>query len=176
VVFDLETTGLDSELNEIIEIGALKVDLQNNANTLSQLHANFFETLVKPSKKLPQKIISITGITDNMLNDLGEPLSKVLPEFLDFIGELPLVSYNSDFDMGFLHKAVSKICPDKKLNNKVSCALKMAREAWPNLQSYKLSYLSKLLELDNQNTHRALGDSKRALIIYVHAATVLNRA
>ena len=176
VVFDLETTGLNPESNEIIEIGAIKVDLSNSANSLDQLQVKSFEVLIKPTKSVPKKITEITGITQEVLDSSGGLLSDELPDFLEFIGDLPLVSYNADFDMAFLYQAVAKVFPDEQLKNKVSCALKMARKAWPGLKSYKLSELSKIMKLDADNEHRALGDTKRTLVIYVHAATELNYA
>jgi DNA polymerase III epsilon subunit family exonuclease len=176
VVFDLETTGLKPELNEIIEIGAIKIDLTNPASSTDQLQGQAFETLIKPAKKIPKKISEITGITQEMVDSRGEQLAEALPSFLEFIGDLPLVSFNSDFDMAFINQAISKCLPERRINNKVSCALKMARKAWPGLKSYKLSELSRLLKLSDDGTHRALADTKRALVIYVHAATALNHA
>ena len=80
VVFDLETTGLKPEVDEIIEIGAIRV------NRDSKEH-DTFQALIRPSKSIPDKIVEITGITQKMVDDDGGSLAEELPQFLDFIGD-----------------------------------------------------------------------------------------
>jgi DNA polymerase III subunit epsilon len=77
VVFDLETTGLNPERHEIIEIGAIKV------NRDSDVHQTF-QALVKPVKRIPKKITEITGITQAMVTEDGEPAEQVLRDFHEF--------------------------------------------------------------------------------------------
>ncbi len=166
VVFDLETTGLKLESHEIIEIGAIRVNRDSDNH-------DTFQALVKPTKKIPKKITEITGITQDMVENDGEPLEILLPQFLVFIGDLPLVSYNAEFDMVFLTAAIKKIQAGKQVKNRVSCALKMARRAWPGLKSYRLPDLAKIGNLSDEDTHRALGDCKRTMIVYTAAATEL---
>lgn len=166
MVFDLETTGLQPESDEIIEIGAIRVNRGSDEHTS-------FQALVQPRKKIPKKITGITGITQEMVDDDGEPLEEALPQFLDFIGDLRLVSFNAEFDMAFLKNAVSQIEPERSIANPVSCALKMARRAWPGRKSYRLSDLAEDGGLSSEGTHRALGDCKRALIVYTAAASQL---
>jgi DNA polymerase III epsilon subunit family exonuclease len=93
-VFDLETTGLNPSKHEIIEIGAVKVNRDSNKHIT-------FQSLVKPSKKIPKKITEITGITQKMVDTDGEELESILQQFDEFIGDLRLVAFNADFDMGF---------------------------------------------------------------------------
>ncbi len=166
IVFDLETTGLDSLKHEIIEIGAIKVNRDSSEHTTYQI-------LVKPKKRFSNKITELTGITKEMLKD-APPIEAALPEFLQFIGDLPLVAFNSDFDMSFLN-AANDLLGGKKLKNKVSCALKMARSAWPGRESYRLSSLAKDFNLDLNDSHRALGDCKRTMLIYASAASILGK-
>lgn len=164
IVFDLETTGLNASTHEILEIGAIKVYRDGNQH-------DTFQTLVKPSKKVPKKITEITGITQEMVEAEGKPLEEALREFREFIGDLHLVTFNADFDMAFIHAAAMK--HSMPVKNSVACALKMARRAWPGLGSYKLSALAKQGNLSSADTHRALGDAQRALIVYGAAARVL---
>jgi DNA polymerase III epsilon subunit family exonuclease len=166
VVFDLETTGLQPDRHEIIEIGAILVNRDSINHTT-------FQGLVKPSKRLPAKIVQLTGITQAMIDVDGEALDVVLPQFLEFVGDRRLVSFNSDFDMAFLRKAVARVNPELKLGNGVSCALKMARLAWPGRKSYRLAQLAADGGLPAAGTHRALDDCKRALIVYTAAASKL---
>jgi DNA polymerase III epsilon subunit family exonuclease len=164
IVFDLETTGLDPTRHEIIEIGAIRVNRDSNAH-------DTFQALVKPMKRIPKKITQINGISQDMVDREGEPLETVLRDFVEFIEDLPLVSFNADFDMGFLRNAAKQ--HNLVIRNRVSCALKMARRAWPGRQSYRLCDLAKDGHLSDEDTHRALGDCKRAAFVYTGAATTL---
>jgi len=164
VVFDLETTGLDPITHEIIEIGAIRVSRDS-------INHDTFQVLIKPAKKVPKKITELTGISQMMIDAEGEPIEKALREFLDFVGDLHLVSFNADFDMAFLRNAAAK--HSITINNSVACALKMARRAWPGRRSYRLSELAKDGNLSSSDTHRALGDCERALIVYTAAASKL---
>jgi DNA polymerase III epsilon subunit-like protein len=80
VVVDIETTGLDPDKHQIIEIAAVKV------NRDSSHHATL-RGLVKIEGKIPEKIMEITGTTTEMLEQGGERLEAVITEFLQFIGE-----------------------------------------------------------------------------------------
>ena len=164
VVFDLETTGLDPEKHEIIEIGAIRVNRDS-------INHDTFQSLVKPSKKVPKKITELTGINQSMLDTDGEPIESALRDFASFVGDLQLVSFNADFDLAFLHNAAAK--HSLAFTNPVSCALKMARRAWPGRKSYRLVDLAKDGDLSSDGTHRALGDCQRALIVYTAAASKL---
>jgi DNA polymerase III subunit epsilon len=165
VIYDLETTGLNCENHEIIEIGAIK------ASRDSDLHVTF-QTLVMPVGRISAKITQITGLDRTALKNGGIPIKEALENFIEFVGDLPMVAYNEQFDHGFLENA----CQTNGLpvlKNKRHCALKMARRAWPRLGNYKLSSLAKVGGLAMDNEHRALGDCRRTLIVFVAAAQVL---
>lgn len=166
IVFDLETTGLKPEQHEIIEFGAIRVNRESK-------HHETFQALVKPKKKIPKKITELTGITQEMVDREGEPLKSTLPEFLKFVGDLPLVSFNSEFDIAFLEAALAQCEPEARITNRVSCALKMARRAWPGRKSYRLVDLAKDGGISLEGSHRALGDCQRALLVYTSAAAKL---
>ncbi|MCK5113190.1 MAG: 3'-5' exonuclease [Phycisphaerae bacterium] len=164
IVLDLETTGLDPTQHEIIEIGAVKVNRDSDNHT--SLHA-----LIKPSKKIPNEITQITGISQEMVERDGENLESVIKEFMEFFGDLRLVAYNAKFDMSFLKTAAKNY--GLTINNPSSCALKMARRAWPGLKSYKLGDLAKTGGLSTKGAHRALKDCELTMIVYTSAASEL---
>jgi DNA polymerase III epsilon subunit family exonuclease len=169
VVFDLETTGLDPDFNEIIEVGAIRV------NRNSETHESF-RAFVCPVDQIPKRITELTGITQEMVELEGKPLPETLSEFLQFIGDLPLVTFAADFDMAFLRNALRQSHPQLQINNPVSCVLKMARRAWPELNSYRLIDLARDGGLPTEDAHRALGDCERALLVYCAAASELQAA
>lgn len=164
VVVDVETTGLDCTCHEIIEIGAIR------AHRDSQIHATF-HALIKPTRKVPRRITEITGITQAELDSNGESIESVLKEFIDFIGDLPLVAYNAEFDMGFL-RASARRCK-LRIENRATCALKLARRAWPGLQNYKLTTVASAGGLAVSGAHRALRDCEMAMTVYTAAKAEL---
>lgn len=167
IVFDLETTGLDAVRNEIIEIGAIRV------NRDSSVH-DTFHTLVKPSRRVPKHITQINGISQEMVAQDGMDLEEALREFVEFIQELPLVSFNAEFDMAFLQNAAKR--HNVVIRNPASCALKTARRAWPGRHSYRLTDLAKDGGLSIEGTHHALDDCQRTLIVYSAAVFALGKA
>jgi len=162
IIFDLETTGLDSERHFIIEIGAIRV------NRDSDLHETF-QALIEPRSRITAKIRELTGITREMLEADGLPIHQALAEFRSFVGDLPMVAFNADFDKGFLAAECRRI-GQPSFANEVHCALKLSRRAWPGRKSYRLSELAKDGNLSMDDNHRALGDCRRTMIVYAAAA------
>lgn len=167
VVFDLETTGLHAGRNKIIEIAAIKV-----SSLTSKDHATL-EHLIKIKGKVPEKIVEITSITDEILKD-GVDIKTVIAEFKEFCGNLPLVAYNAEFDKGFLKKAAEEI--GWEINNEFHCALLMAKSAFPNHRSYKLTALANHANIEVKGAHRALADCVMAVQVYSAAYQKLGRA
>jgi DNA polymerase-3 subunit epsilon len=166
IVFDLETTGLSPTLDEIIEIGAIRITPALSSHPALQ-------TLVRPLKPIPTHITQLTGISQAMVDSEGIPLREALASFIDFIGDLPLVSYNAKFDMAFLEQSARRC--NIVIKNPAICALLMARMAWPGRESYRLADMAKDGGLSSDDSHRALGDCKRAAIVYGAAAAKLRK-
>jgi DNA polymerase III subunit epsilon len=164
VVFDLETTGLSAQRDEIIEIGAMIVTLDTQVQ-------KGWHSLIKPTGKIPKAATRVNGITDQMVAADGIPLDEGLRQFFEFVGDLPLVSFNAAFDIAFL-KAAADRC-GMQVRNRYACALKRARRAWPELESHKLSYLAEIFKLDRGDEHRALGDCKRTAWVFLQATANL---
>lgn len=103
VVFDLETTGLDPERQEIIEIGAVKVSHDLNSE-IEEFHAK-----IKPQhiETAMPEALQVNGYSDELWADAG-PLSEVLPDFLKFINGSMLAAYNNTLDMRFLLSNVAR--------------------------------------------------------------------
>ena len=92
VVFDIETTGFSPVKNNIIEIGAVKV--QHGKIT------DHFSTFVNPREPIPYRITQLTSITDHDVMD-APTIETVLPEFLEFSKGCVMVAHNASFDMSF---------------------------------------------------------------------------
>ncbi len=155
VAFDLETTGLSSREDTIIEIGAVLI---KEGKELDR-----FQTFVDPGRKLDRKIIDLTGITDEML--IGAPkIEQVLPEFLKFVGDRPLIAHNADFDVGFVREAAKR----QKLEFTPTSVdtLILSQNLLPQLSKFKLNIVADALSLPEFNHHRAADDAVTCGLIF----------
>ena len=148
VVFDIETTGFSNDKNNIIEIGAVKI--QNGKIT------ERFSSYVNPKEPIPFRIEQLTGINDSMVKDAPE-IEAVLPEFLAFCKGAVLVAHNADFDMGFIRVAAARQGID--LDDTYVDTVALARVLLPNLAKYKLDHVAKALGVSLENHHRAVDDA-----------------
>ncbi|MGM0395525.1 MAG: PolC-type DNA polymerase III [Bacillota bacterium] len=148
VVFDLETTGLSPKNNKITEIGAVKI--------LNGEIVDSFSQLINPEIPIPELIIKLTGITDEMVSE--KPIiDDVLPQFREFIGDSVLVAHNASFDMGFIREAFRNI--GIRLENPVMDTLELSRAMFPGMKSHKLNLVAKHLKVELKNHHRAVDDA-----------------
>ena len=155
VAFDLETTGLNSKTDRIIEIGAV---IMKQGREIDR-----FQTFVDPERKLEKKIVDLTGITDDML--AGAPkIGEVLPKFLEFVGGRVLVAHNSDFDTGFIRAE----CARQGLSYDLTAAdtLILSQNMLPGLNKFKLDIVANALSLPEFNHHRAADDAVTCGMIF----------
>lgn len=162
VAFDLETTGLSSLKEVIIEIGAVILKDGEVVDT--------FQTFVDPKRRLEPKIIELTGITDSML--VGAPdIAEVLPEFLQFCGGRPLVAHNADFDVGFLTAACERL--NLPFDPTYIDTLVLSQNLMPQLSKHKLNIVADALSLPDFNHHRASDDALTCGYLYLRFAKML---
>ena len=148
VVLDLEMTGLSAKTDQIIEIGAIKI--KDNQIIES------FETLVNPCCKIPTRVVELTGITDEMVQQ-GMEKDEAVSKLLDFIDGQILVGQNLNFDYSFLKQwAVNHKRP---LQAKACDTLKIARVLLPADQPKKLEALCAYFGIERAREHRALDDA-----------------
>lgn len=150
VVIDIETDGLDYKKNNIIEVGAVKVlDSKNE----------YFHALIKTGKKIPEQITDLTKIDEKLLNDEGREIEEVIDDFLNFLGDLPIVGYNLNFDIMFINKAMRSL-NKSNLANKRYDLLTYVKKEKKFLTSYTLSNILKEYGIQKNQPHRALEDAK----------------
>ncbi len=147
IIFDLETTGLKPETEQIIEIAASKV---KNGAIVERFH-RFIKLYRKD--RLEPFIVELTSITEGLLEQKGERVDNVMDEFLEFIDGAVLVAQNAKFDIGFLvnyylnqnHQIFSPFYLD---------TINLAKKLRPGQASYKLALLTKMFEVDyDENAH-----------------------
>lgn len=149
VVMDFETTGLDRTWDEIIEIGAIKVENDEVVDT--------FSSLVKPSLPIDPFITELTGITNEMLAD-APPIETVMPLFLDFLGDNIIVGHNVTFDLAFLRNSAGKeIDPD------YIDTLRLSRKLYKDMQHHRLSDMTERFGITRDHEHRSIDDCDATL-------------
>ncbi len=162
VVLDMETTGLDVERSEIMEIGAIKIE---EGREVDQFHA-----MIKPKKGISKASKRITGITDEMLEN-EPPIEEVLPKFLEFLGDSVIVAHNANFDYRFLRYWTIKTC-GKNLNNPYIDTLSLAR-ALLTMSSYSLDKVASKLKIGAFTHHRAMEDTRVTSRIFLRFLEML---
>ena len=147
IVLDLETTGASPTTGcAITEIGAIAI---RGGEILEE-----FSSFVNPQVALPEYIVNLTGITDEML----------FPDFIEFIDRhehVHLVAHNAPFDIGFLKAAatqLSHIWPKYEVIDTVKLARRVIERS--EIENYKLGTLSQFFNTKALPNHRALDDVK----------------
>ena len=152
VSLDLETTGLSAESDRIIEVGAVKVERGRIVDS--------FQRLINPGHALPDFVSVLTGITDaDLVGAL--PFTDIAADLAAFIGDLPMVGQNYQFDLGFLN------ANGVKPSGPVFDTLDLSRILRPSAANHSLGWLIEELEIVNKNPHRALADAEATAHVFL---------
>jgi predicted DnaQ family exonuclease/DinG family helicase len=152
VSLDLETTGLDSTLDRIIEIGAVKFRGEEVLDT--------FHSLVNPYCPLPHRVRWLTGITPQELQD-APPFAAIAPDLSSFLEGCPIVGQNIGFDVSFLS------AQGLEVSGPLYDTLELARIMLSDLPDYTLSTLAEQLGIETSAHHRALDDAMTARGVFL---------
>ena len=163
VVFDLETTGFNPHHNQIIEIGATKIEAGRITDS--------YQTFVNPDGQVPERITELTGITDSMVAD-APSLKDAVEEFLAFVGDAVLVAHNLSFDLGFIEDKLNRLDKDEICNPALD-TLNLSRALLSDMKSYKLKKLAKKFNVDLDNHHRADDDAQATAQIFLELVDLM---
>ncbi len=161
IVLDTETTGLDPAAgHRLVEIGC--VELFNHLSTGQSYHV-----YINPDRDMPEEAFKIHGLSEEFLR--GQPLfDKVAKEFLDFIGDSPLVIHNADFDMKFLNWELKALGHPLLPRERAIDTVMMARRRFPGSPA-NLDALCRRFAIDNtaRSKHGALLDAELLAEVYL---------
>ncbi|TDL97761.1 PolC-type DNA polymerase III [Macrococcus brunensis] len=157
VVFDVETTGLSSQYDKIIELAAVKVQ---NGEIIDK-----FESFSNPGELLNETIKQLTGITDDMLVD-APPIEDVLPRFKEWVGDAIYVAHNASFDMGFIDTGYDRLGLGASENGVID-TLELSRTINTELGKHGLNFLAKKYGVELTQHHRAIYDAETTAHIFV---------
>jgi len=161
IIFDTETTGLDHRQgHRIVEIGC--VELMNHVPT-----GRTYQTYLNPERDMPTEASMVHGLTDEFL--AKQPLfSEVADQFLEFIGDAPLVAHNADFDMGFINAELKRHGFALLDASRAIDTVMMARKMFPGAPA-SLDALCKRFGVDasGRQLHGALLDARLLADVYL---------
>ena len=152
IVFDLETTGFNATNgDEIISFGAVRVKGKEI------LEEQTFYSLVNPKRIIPNEIVQLTGISNEMTSEAPD-LIHVLSEFMSFIEGSILVAHASGHDKQFLNQALWKTSKTS-LKYRVIDTMMLAKWLQPELEQYDLDSCLQSNNIEIKDRHHALSDS-----------------
>ena len=161
ILFDTETTGLDPLFGDrVIEIAA--IELVNELPT-----GRIFHALLDPERDIPADASRIHGITNKDIE--GKPkFADIAEDFLEFVGDDPLVAHNAPFDFGFLDAELARIGLPKLARTRMIDTLALAKQKFPGIPN-SLDALCRRFEIDlsARTTHNALLDCKLLAEVYI---------
>lgn len=161
IVLDTETTGISpQDGHRLVEIGCL--ELFNHVAT-----GKFFHVYIDPERDMPEGAFRIHGLSEEFLR--GKPkFAEIAEEFLDFIGEDPLVIHNASFDIGFINAELKRIGRTGLPMARAIDTLDIARRKFPGSQN-NLDALCRRFGVDNsgRTKHGALLDSELLAEVYL---------
>jgi DNA polymerase III epsilon subunit family exonuclease len=162
---DLETTGTNAGLHMIVEVGIVRFTM----NGIVEI----YESLVNPGVKIPEDVIAVHGITDDMVRN-APPIGDLLEDISRVMRDTLLVIHNPGFDLSFMGWAFHKnewMAPVMEAVDTV----RLSRIAWPGLRNYKLETICENLRL-NISPHRALPDALACMEVFKHVIKQQDKA
>src|SRR3984893_10596235 len=161
IVLDTETTGLDPLRGDrLVEIGC--VEIFNRMPTGQTFHRH-----LNPEREMPAEAYAVHGLSREFLAD--KPLfSEVVEDFLEFIGDAPLVIHNASFDISFINAELERLKRQAISRARLVDTLLLARGKHPGV-SNRLDDLCSRYAIDNsrRTKHGALLDAELLAEVYI---------
>jgi DNA polymerase-3 subunit epsilon len=161
IVLDTETTGLDpADGHRVIDIGC--VELVDHFPT-----GRTFQCYLNPERDVPDEVQKVHGITTAFLRDKPK-FADVVDEFLEFIGDAPLVIHNASFDLKFLNSELRRILRPAIPLARAIDTIDIAKSKVPGAR-YSLDELCRRfgIDLTSRTLHGALLDSQLTAQVYL---------
>lgn len=152
---DLETTGIGTKREKITEIGMVKVVDGKIVDT--------YHTMVNPYRPIPERVVELTGITDEMVKD-APGIEEVLPNVVEFCEGFPLLGHQIIFDYGFLVQAAAN--ENRKFEKEGMDTLKLCRYLMPGEEKKNLGAACVYFGINPDTAHRALSDAMSTHHLY----------
>ena len=161
IVLDTETTGFEPrDGHRIVEIGC--VELFNHLPT-----GNVYHSYINPQRDMPEAAFKVHGLSEDFLKN-HNPFESHAKEFIDFLGDSPLIIHNAKFDMKFINFEICRIGYKKIPMERCIDTLLIARNKFPGSPA-NLDALCRRFEIDlsDRTSHGALLDSRLLAKVYL---------
>lgn len=172
VVFDLETTNAPERdyRHEVIEIAAIEI-MEGKINTNDAFHS-----LVKPPCRIQSHNYRVSGISDDMVKD-APVIDRVLPGFLDFIRNDPLIAHGMSFDSRVLNEQTTALGYNK-VSNLLLDTLTLSRKIHKREKTHSLDVIMQRLGIKPsiKHRHRALGDVECTAMVFLNFLEILKQS
>jgi DNA polymerase III epsilon subunit family exonuclease len=166
LALDFETTGLDSVLGRVVEIGAIRFRLDSGSP--GAVEEASLACLVDPGMPIPARATEIHGISDKDV--AGAPsFGAVVPALLAMAEGSVIVAHNARFDLSFLDAELARLGRGRA-ESPSEDTVALSRRAFPGRPSYRLGDIASALGIDAGSAHRALDDARTCMLLYAHCA------
>ena len=156
-VFDIETTGMSPTLDRVVEIAAIRVDLDGTESR--------FHSLIDPQCIISEQVIRVHGITNEMVRS-SKSFRDVGIEFTTFASNSTLVAHNARFDLSFLQESLYR-SGHQLWKGKTLDSIQIIKKSYPGLPSYSLENLTRNFGLEAiGKAHRAFVDVELTLELF----------
>lgn len=162
-IFDTETSGLSPDNAEILELGGLLLEKQEDGRFEVTREV---QTLIKNKNHIPWNITQINHIDDKMCEEEGISKEEFYNLLIEIFGDKDtlIIAYNTPFDMKFVKAFIKEMNPEYEVNNDTLDLLEIARDRTHTIRGNKLcDMLVRYSITDEENSHRALDDVKATL-------------
>jgi DNA polymerase III epsilon subunit family exonuclease len=164
VVVDVEATGAKTPPNRLIELGAYRIR--------GGCIVDKFHSLVNPEIPIPRFVMSLTGISNDMVKD-APVFADVAPKWLDFVSDSVLIAHNAPFDTSFLNHEISRVYPGHRMVNPHLCTVRLSRRALPDISNHRLETIASHFSIPIASRHRAGSDALATAEIFLLLLTEL---
>jgi DNA polymerase-3 subunit epsilon len=152
---DIETTGMRSFYDRVIEIGIIR--LENNKIT------NIFHSLINPQSHIPPEITRLTGISSSQLEN-APTFRQIKDDILETVRDCVIAAHNVRFDYSFLKNEFQRM--ETPFSFKHFCTVRLSRLLYPRYRHHNLDSLINRFGFNIANRHRALDDAKILVSFY----------
>ena len=161
IIFDTETTGLDPNSGDrMVEIGC--IEMVNRVSTGETFHAYF-----NPERDMPPQAEAVHGLSATFLSDKPK-FVELVDQFLEFIGDSPLVAHNAGFDLGFLNMELGNCGLDALPRERTIDTVAMARMRHPGAKNSLDALCTRYgIDRSHRTKHGALLDAELLAQVYV---------
>jgi len=159
---DIETTGIRSSYDRIIEIGILRVEDNQLVDT--------FQTLINPQSYLPKEITKLTGITQQDI-ETAPTFRSIKDQVMQMLADCTFVAHNVRFDYAFLKHELLR--ENISFSAKHFCTVRLSRILFPQWQRHNLDAVITECNIECVNRHRAFDDAQVLYKFYQHILKLL---